>query len=209
MAVNSYDATTGHPIFDDSDAPDIKVDPTKVAEYAAEVGTRLIGSTAERTGYSYAREGLRWYDTDESAEFLYDGSGWKLWHKHTASYTPTTSNVSGSPTTAARYSIAEGVVHVEIEVSLNGANFGSAPSWSLPVNAASGTTMIVGTCWMFDTSGSAQAPGFARIASNVVIPYPINASGTFATLSTAVAATAPFTWASGDVLTLAFTYTAA
>lgn len=77
MAVNSNDPTTGHPIFSDSDAPDIKVDPTKVAEYAGKVGTRLIGTTAERTAYTFAREGLRWYDTDLAGELVHDGSGWK------------------------------------------------------------------------------------------------------------------------------------
>lgn len=76
MAVNSYDPTTGHPLFVDTDAPDIKVDPTKAAEYAGKVGTRLIGTTAERVAYAYARRGLGWYDTTADMDYVHTGSGW-------------------------------------------------------------------------------------------------------------------------------------
>ena len=76
MAVNSLDPVDGHPTFADTDAPDIKVDPTKVSEYAAKVGTRLVGTSAERTAYAYAREGLEWYDTTTKSTWLYIG-GWQ------------------------------------------------------------------------------------------------------------------------------------
>lgn len=105
MAVNSYDPSDGHPIFVDTDAPDIKVDPTKVAEYAARVGTRLIGSTAERTAYAYAREGLSWYDTDLDAEFIHDGSGWvKAW-------TPQTAAGSVVPTAGAGFTLSNNTLY--------------------------------------------------------------------------------------------------
>jgi hypothetical protein len=76
MAYSSLDPTTGQPVFLDSDAPDPAVNPSQVAAYAAQVGTRLIGTTAERTAYSYAREGLCWFDTTLDQEFIYNGSGW-------------------------------------------------------------------------------------------------------------------------------------
>lgn len=76
MAVHAYNAVTGAPEFDDGDAPDIKVDPHAVGIYAGKVGTRVIGTTAERTGYPYSRRGLRWYDTTENVEFVHSGSGW-------------------------------------------------------------------------------------------------------------------------------------
>lgn len=76
MASSSNDPTTGAPIFLDGDAPDPAVNPTEVAAFAAEVGTRLIGSTAQRTAYDYAREGLEWYDTTDDFTYVYDGSGW-------------------------------------------------------------------------------------------------------------------------------------
>jgi hypothetical protein len=78
MAYDSLDPTDGHPVFDDAGALDSAVDPTQVAEYAAEVGTRLMGTAAQRVAYSYARKGLSWQDTD-SGEFLWkhDGTDWK------------------------------------------------------------------------------------------------------------------------------------
>lgn len=76
MASSSNDPTTGAPIFLDADAPDPAVNPTQVAAFAASVGTRLIGTTAQRTDYDYAREGLRWWDTTLDQEFIHNGSGW-------------------------------------------------------------------------------------------------------------------------------------
>lgn len=76
MAASDYDDTTGHPIFADGDAPDVAVNATQVAEYAGQVGTRLIGTTAERTAYDFTRKGLRWFDTTLNTEFVYTGSAW-------------------------------------------------------------------------------------------------------------------------------------
>lgn len=77
MASSSKNPVTGAPVFGDQDAPDPAVNPTEVAAYAAKVGTRLIGTTAERDGYDYAREGLRWYNTTTKSEDLHDGTGWR------------------------------------------------------------------------------------------------------------------------------------
>lgn len=98
MASSSNDATTGHPIFDDADAPDLAVNPTEVAAFAAEVGTRLIGDTADRTAYTYAREGLGWYDTTLDTEYLHNGSGWVPARGYSQeAYTWSRSNVDLTP----------------------------------------------------------------------------------------------------------------
>lgn len=76
MAYSSLDPTTGAPEFADADAPDPAVNPSQVAAFAAQVGTRLIGTTAERTAYAYAREGLAWFDTTLEQPFVHNGSGW-------------------------------------------------------------------------------------------------------------------------------------
>lgn len=94
MAASSYDPTTGAPVFLDGDAPDPAVNPTQVAGYAATVGTRLIGTTAQRTGYAYAREGLRWWDTDVDAEFLHDGSGWNEVYRPATAWSPTVTGLT-------------------------------------------------------------------------------------------------------------------
>lgn len=78
MASSSNDPVTGSPIFADGDAPDVARNPTEVAEFAAEVGTRLIGTTAERLAYAYARDGLEWRDTTLDRTFIHDGTGWGM-----------------------------------------------------------------------------------------------------------------------------------
>src|SRR5690606_38948426 len=75
MAVDSRD-TNGAPIFLSGEALDTAADLTTLGEEIYERGTRLIGTTADRTGYDYPVEGLGWYDTDLDREFVYDGDGW-------------------------------------------------------------------------------------------------------------------------------------
>ena len=76
MAVNRYDPVEGFPIFEDTDAPDIKVDPTEAARFAAEVGNRIVGTTTYLNNYEYQREGLRGYDVTLKREVLHNGAGW-------------------------------------------------------------------------------------------------------------------------------------
>lgn len=77
MAVNRYDPATGRPIFEDADAPDIKVDPTEVGKYAAEVGNRIVGSTSYLNGYAFLREGLAGFDTTLDRDVVYTSAGWR------------------------------------------------------------------------------------------------------------------------------------
>lgn len=79
MAVDSYDPTTGRPIFLDTGAPDIGVDPTEVGKYAADVGNRIIrDSYFQLTQYPYQREGLSGFARNEFTEYLHNGSGWQV-----------------------------------------------------------------------------------------------------------------------------------
>lgn len=77
MAVNSYDATTGAPKFDDNDAPDIKVDPAAAAAYAADVGNRVMrANLAALNSYAYRRKGLAGVALDTNVDYKHDGTGW-------------------------------------------------------------------------------------------------------------------------------------
>ncbi|MGW9268319.1 hypothetical protein [Microbacterium sp. NPDC055599] len=79
MAANGYDPVDGSPLFSDSDAPDIKVDPRAVAIYAAEVGNRIVkANLAALDAYPYKRKGLRGHALDTSTEYEHDGTGWVL-----------------------------------------------------------------------------------------------------------------------------------
>lgn len=77
MAVDSYDATTGRPIFSDSGAPDVGVDPTAVGIYAADVGNAIIrANLAGLNSYAHKRAGLRGYALDTKLNYVHDGAGW-------------------------------------------------------------------------------------------------------------------------------------
>lgn len=77
MAVDSYESTTGRPIFLDSGAPDIAVDPTAVGIYAAEVGNRIVkANLAALNSYTYRRAGLMGRALDTGTEYIHNGTGW-------------------------------------------------------------------------------------------------------------------------------------
>lgn len=76
MAVDQRNATTGAPVFLETGAPEEGADLTTVAAFAAEVGTRLIGTSTQRNAYGYARRGLEWYDTTTNRVFIYSGTAW-------------------------------------------------------------------------------------------------------------------------------------
>lgn len=79
MAVQSYDSTTGRPIFNDNDAPDIKVDPTQVGIYAADVGNSIIRvDLAALNAYAYKREGLNGYATSTGISYKYKSGAWVI-----------------------------------------------------------------------------------------------------------------------------------
>ncbi|WP_396657098.1 hypothetical protein [Microbacterium oxydans] len=77
MTVNNYDPVTGRPNFSDNDAPDIKVDPGAVAEYAEEVGNRIVkANLAALNLYPYKRAGLSGHALDTKTDYVHNGTGW-------------------------------------------------------------------------------------------------------------------------------------
>jgi hypothetical protein len=75
MTSYGKDPVTGKPLFRDSDAPDIKQDPQEAADYAAEVGNYVVGTTAYLDGYEYKREGLEGFDTTLKVKKRVNASG--------------------------------------------------------------------------------------------------------------------------------------
>lgn len=68
----------GQPYFASSGAPAIDVDPGLIADYAAKVGNRRAGATAERnaaTGKDVWDQ-LHWGDTTDGLEYVRFGSSW-------------------------------------------------------------------------------------------------------------------------------------
>jgi len=125
-------------------------------------------------------------------------------------YIPTTTNVTGTPATIARYMLVGKLCKVRVRVTLNGANFGTTPTWTLPVAASDALVHVVGLSQMRTTSGSKDHQGFVRLnGDNTCRPTVVDTAS--ATLSGAgfVSATQPFTWAVNDYLEMNFEYEAA
>lgn len=79
MAVDSHDPALGFPQFSDAGAPDLAVDSTAVAAYAADVGNRVVrANLAALDAYPYKRAGLTGHALDTGAEYAHDGSGWQI-----------------------------------------------------------------------------------------------------------------------------------
>lgn len=115
MTSYAKDPSTGKPLFRDSDAPDVKQDPQEAADFAAEVGNMIVGTTAYLANYQYQREGLEGYDTTLKAKMRCDGDGWHRieprrgqWSgdtdnqglvtiEHGLGYTPTNIQISNGP----------------------------------------------------------------------------------------------------------------
>lgn len=116
MAVNSYDATTGRPIFLDSGAPDIAVDPTEVGKYAADVGNRVVrANLAALNSYTYRRAGLMGHALDTKTDYVHNGTGWvKVLEDTGWAALPLSGNWVnfGGSYGAARYRRIHGVVYV-------------------------------------------------------------------------------------------------
>ena len=79
MAASSTRGPKGQPRFPATDAPDLGVDEEIVADFAAAVGNRRVGTTAQRlalTGLDFY-EGLAFGDTTLKAEFKVTNGVWK------------------------------------------------------------------------------------------------------------------------------------
>lgn len=78
MAASSF-GTKNEPQYADADAPDLALNPTQVAAYAAKVGNRRIGTTTERLAATGADvwESLIWGDTTEKADYKRIGTAWE------------------------------------------------------------------------------------------------------------------------------------
>jgi hypothetical protein len=114
-------------------------------------------------------------------------------------YTPTFSNISFSSYTA-RYALVNGLLHVWFSGDLDAAVTGtiqiSAPVATKP---PSGDTLMSGACYAIDDSTNAQYNGVVLTRSDDQFRMISDIDGTSASAAT-WDATAPFTWASGDLL---------
>lgn len=77
MASNGTDPATGHPIFLATEAPDLGVDETLVAQYAGDVGNYIRRTDlAALNAYAHKRRGLMGFALDTGIPYVHNGSGW-------------------------------------------------------------------------------------------------------------------------------------
>jgi hypothetical protein len=149
-------------------------------------GTLLLAASGEAAG-------VKW------------GGAWSTW-------TPTLANMTlGNGTIVARYAEVGKLVVGYFRFTLGTTStMGTAPSFTVPVtmNANWTTGVPIGPAWMLD-NGTAITYGQCRPTStSAAIIYVSNSAGTYL-LENNVTATAPFTWASTDQVTVPFFYEAA
>lgn len=210
MAVDST-GTKNEPIFFANGSPEVDVDPTAVAAYAAKVGNRRVGTTAERTAATGKDvwEGLEWFDTDLDEVFIYLSGGWTEWAHDWKAYTSTPTNVSGGTLTG-RFRRNGKRIDVHIRHVLAAAGVIGQPSYTLPVNAADAALeWLNGTVLFADASPGTEFLGVVRKSdAGLVRPYALAASTSYVQFVN-VSATVPFTWAVNDIIDLQFSYEAA
>ena len=78
MAVDSY-GDRGQPQFSAQGGMDAGADETSLADYSSVVGTRRVGTTAQRLALSGAAlfVGLLWGDTTVNEDYRYTSTGWQ------------------------------------------------------------------------------------------------------------------------------------
>jgi hypothetical protein len=82
MTADSY-GPKNQPRFDATKPPDLGVDETLVSDFAALVGNRKVGTTAERNAAASATsgkevwEGLQWEDTDLKGTVVWRNGSWE------------------------------------------------------------------------------------------------------------------------------------
>lgn len=195
MAASGFDPTDGNPLFDDSDAPDIKLDPQLVGQYAAKTGNRVIGTAAERGTYAFLREGREFYETDTGDSYRYISSAWRLWHRPWTDYTPTLTGFGAGTgaTIVAKYSVLYGEVRFKVDIILGSSPTASGAFYvSLPLTADT-SVLVVGSFLTIGPSSQRYSGTVGLDNSSRV--WMLRTDNAFISNST-------YTWASGNRISL-------
>lgn len=182
-----------------------KVTATMYNQHASGVRFYKAASAAVRTAISDAVLGDLCFQSDTGWTYRYNGSVWRVWEVPTTLYTPTVTNGVRSSGDLV-YWVAAGVVHVQGIVTL------SSVSGNLQLSAPSGLPLsevnisIIGECGFEDVGTGTFLGVCAPLSSTSLALYLNAASGSFASLSFSTSATVPFTWVSGDRISLSARY---
>lgn len=205
MTVNRYSTVDGHPIFEDTDAPDIKVDPTKVSEFAADVGTRIVrGSASAITSYAFMRPGMGGHDTSTGTEYVGTSAGPVPVRTLKTDFTPQWSGVTlGTSTNTGWWSRNGEFIEGEVLLVLaTGWNFSSAVRLEPPVPILSPVDFRLGDGIFVDNGTGYYPATLVRSGSRIAPLFTDTPTGRLLD----VVNTSPFAWTAGDSLRLSFRY---
>lgn len=189
-----------------------KLTSSDVNSYLMQQTVMYFASSAARaSAITSPVEGMVAYLEDTNTYTFYNGSAWNdlLWGDPWVAYTPTLTNITlGSGGTSSFFYQRVGkMVNVRGRITLgtSGALTGVA-TFTLPVNAVTADQFWQSGTILND-SGTFYA-GVVRVGTSSATVLATNAAGTYTT-AVNTSATIPFTWASGDIINVGFSYEAA
>lgn len=195
--------------------------PASIATITAAIATSVQNAlnVRETKSYSWADETSRnaqtgmvageiGYQVDTDIYYIYSGSAWRVWAKQPTAYTPA---FTGLPLTSSSfvYSIAGGVVNVTGTATASGAATG-AISFSLPVDINSAYLSltragVLGDAAVDDASSAAfYSMTISALTVSTVSLTALDVSTYVRLIPTS--ASIPLTWASGDIISVNFSY---
>ena len=155
MAVDSY-GDRGQPQFSAQGGMDAGADETSLADYSSVVGTRRVGTTAQRLALSGAAlfVGLLWGDTTVNEDYRYTSTGWKKVTGLTrADEVSATTSQAGDITITFEPKFTSMCAAIVVMDSNSGAGIGMIPYKEI---SRSATTAVVRAM-----SGSSGVPGLS------------------------------------------------
>ncbi|WP_353809167.1 hypothetical protein [Agromyces sp. SYSU T00194] len=192
--------------------PTTKADKNKLRDMIAERGNRREGTNAERDALSGndLYDGLEFYETDTEETWLYTDD-WALVRKPRTAFTPTWTNLSpgSGASTFAEYSVHNGWVKGVVVVTL-----GTSPTvGDVQLAAPYGTVdesdlrYPIGQALFVDDSGgvAGRYMGMLHTLSSSIFRVARMNTGDVGAVAVLTSST-PFSWTSGDQLSITFEY---
>lgn len=185
---------------------------TDLRTYAHSAGGLQVVTSGTRPASAY--EGQQVYESDTDRVVLWNGSAWQTsaqlgaWTAYTPTWVGSTgSHTLGNGTLTGSYVQVSKTVHFRVRLTIGSTTTYNAGTWrfGLPVTMVanfSGAGDAIASATMYDLS---LADRYAR----TVYSYSDTQVAVLSEAGLAISSTVPFTWATGDTLSIVGTYEAA
>jgi hypothetical protein len=163
--------------------------------YVAKIVASTLITVFVNTDFTVANAAI----TDVAYSFSENPYGFPDWF----TYAPTTGGITvGNGTGVYKYKVMGYTINAILQFTLgNTSAITGGVTFTAPVTEGNYT---IPTCWLQD-SGTNTFAGLAAITTGTITVYAINAAGTYMSV-TALSSTVPFTWATGDWITINILY---